>query len=110
MYVRPLYQVRMALVHAAQRLRRCGLAKVSIRQVASDAMPDAQVSRSTAIRAEDTIQIAASLGVTDFAGILARARVVRGGDDVLITFSPGNTLRLEDVQMSAITASDFVFA
>ncbi len=61
-------------------------------------------------RAEDTIQIAASLGVTDFAGILARARVVGGGDDVLITFSPGNTLRLEDVQMSTLTASDFVFA
>jgi Ca2+-binding RTX toxin-like protein len=61
-------------------------------------------------RPEDTIQIAASLGVADFADLLARATVTGGGDDVLITFGGGNSLRLEDVQLSSLTAADFVFA
>ena len=60
-------------------------------------------------RPEDTIQIAASLGVSDFAGIIARATVVDGGDDVLIDFGGGNTLRLEDVSLSSLTAGDFLF-
>ncbi len=60
-------------------------------------------------RTEDTIQIASSLGVADFAGLLARATVVGGGDDVLITFDAGNSLRLEDVRLSSLSADDFTF-
>jgi len=60
-------------------------------------------------RPEDTMQIVASLRVTNFAGILARVTVTGGSDDDLISFGGGNSLRLEDVQLSWLSGSDFVF-
>jgi hypothetical protein len=49
------------------------------------------------------------LGVADFEALLARATPVDGGDDVLIRFGGGNSLRLEDVALSSLSAEDFLF-
>jgi hypothetical protein len=57
----------------------------------------------------DVIRLSNSLGVSTIDDVLARATTVDGGDDVLINFGNGNTLRLEDVQISSLTAEDFLF-
>ena len=58
---------------------------------------------------EELIRLDPALGVTDFAGILARAVPVDGGDDTLIRFSDGNSLRLEDVRLGSLHADFFDF-
>jgi Ca2+-binding RTX toxin-like protein len=58
----------------------------------------------------DRIQLAASLGVSNLDGVLARTTVVGGGDDLLIDFGGGQMLWLEDVPLAALTASDFIFS
>jgi serralysin len=57
----------------------------------------------------DRIRIAQNLGVTDLAGLLARAVSTDGGDDTLIDFGNGNTLLLEDVRLSSLVAEMFEF-
>ncbi|MFW5835308.1 MAG: calcium-binding protein, partial [Pseudomonadota bacterium] len=57
----------------------------------------------------DVIELSASLGVSSFDDVLARATTVDGGDDVLVDFGGGNTLRLEDVALASLTADHFVF-
>ena len=59
-------------------------------------------------RPEDTIQIGQSLGVSTFADLMARARVVNQ-DDTLIDFGRGNTLLIEDVRPAQLDAADFAF-
>lgn len=56
---------------------------------------------------EDVIELSASLGVSSFSEVISNARSMDGGDDVLIDFGGGNTLLLEDVQLSSLTSSDF---
>jgi hypothetical protein len=61
-------------------------------------------------RGADVIELSGSLGVSNFADVLALSSVVGGGDDVLIDFGGGDTLRLEDVNLTALNAGDFIFA
>ncbi len=58
---------------------------------------------------DDVIELASTLGVSNFGDVIARAEVTGGGDDVLIDFGGGNTLRLEDVQLSSLNSDDFTF-
>ena len=46
---------------------------------------------------EDNIVLDPTLGISNFAALLATARTVDGGDSTLFNFGGGNTLRLEDV-------------
>ncbi|MBE1283799.1 MAG: hypothetical protein GJ676_10860 [Rhodobacteraceae bacterium] len=57
----------------------------------------------------DVVKISNALGVSRFADVLAIATTVGGGDDVLINFGGDNSLRLENVLLSALSESDFVF-
>jgi Ca2+-binding RTX toxin-like protein len=59
--------------------------------------------------AEDVIQISVSRGVSNFDELMALARSVDGGDDVLITFSANHSLLIEDVMLSQLRADDFLF-
>jgi len=60
--------------------------------------------------AGDVIMLAAGLGLGSFGEVLALATSVGGGDDTLLNFGGGNSLRLEDVRLSELVASDFLFA
>lgn len=56
----------------------------------------------------DTIEIARSLGVDNFNELMALAKTVDKGEDILFDFGK-HELRLEDVRMSDLKASDFDF-
>ncbi len=58
----------------------------------------------------DTVELATSLGVSNFSELLDRARSVDDGDDTLIDFGGGNTLLLEDVRLGSLTADMFGFS
>ena len=47
--------------------------------------------------------------MSNFDELLGMAQVVDGGDDILFDFGSGNTLRLEDTQLSMLSESDFIF-
>lgn len=56
----------------------------------------------------DVIQIGKGLGVSNFDDLMALAKSVDGGEDVLFDFGR-HELRLEDTRMSDLKASDFDF-
>jgi Ca2+-binding RTX toxin-like protein len=58
--------------------------------------------------ADDTVRISKSLGVDTFAELMALARQVDGGEDVLIDFGK-HELRFDDTRLSDLKASDFDF-
>jgi Ca2+-binding RTX toxin-like protein len=59
-------------------------------------------------RGNDTIEIGRNLGVDNFSELMALAKSVDGGEDVLFDFGK-HELRLEDVRLSDLRASDFDF-
>jgi serralysin len=56
----------------------------------------------------DTVRIGKALGVDNFEEMMALARSVDGGEDVLIDFGK-HELRFEDTKLSDLKASDFDF-
>lgn len=56
----------------------------------------------------DTIEIAKSLGVSSFADLKDIARTADGGKDVVFDFGK-HELRLEDIKLADLSASDFLF-
>ena len=59
-------------------------------------------------RGNDTVRIDRDLGVDNFDELMALAKSVDGGEDVLIDFGK-HELRFEDTRMSDLKASDFDF-
>ncbi len=59
-------------------------------------------------RGNDTVRIGSGLGVDNFNELMALARSVDGGEDVLIDFGK-HELRFEDTRLSDLKASDFEF-
>lgn len=59
-------------------------------------------------RGDDTVRIGDNLGVDNFEQLMALARSVDGGEDVLIDFGR-HELRFEDTRLSDLKASDFEF-
>lgn len=59
--------------------------------------------------AEDIIRLTGAARNADLNDVLANAREVGNGDDVLLDFGGGNTLRLEDMRLSDISVDDFNF-
>ena len=59
-------------------------------------------------RGDDTVRIGKSLGVDNFEDLMALARSVDSGEDVLIDFGR-HELRFEDTRLSDLKASDFDF-
>ncbi len=59
-------------------------------------------------RGNDTIEIAKSLGVDNFNELMAMAKTVDEGEDILFDFGR-HELRLEDTRMSDLKAADFDF-
>ena len=59
-------------------------------------------------RGNDTVRIGRDLGVDNFDELMALARSVDGGEDVLIDFGK-HELRFEDARLSDLKASDFEF-
>lgn len=59
--------------------------------------------------AEDIIRLTGAARNADLCDVLANAREVENGDDVLLDFGGGNTLRLEDTRLSDISLDDFNF-
>lgn len=59
-------------------------------------------------RGNDEIHIAKSLGVNNFDELMALAKTVDEGEDILFDFGK-HELRLEDTRMSDLKASDFDF-
>ncbi len=56
----------------------------------------------------DRLDFSAVSGFTSFSDIMAN-HAVQSGADVLITLSPGHTIRLEDVSLNDLTSDHFVF-
>ena len=56
----------------------------------------------------DNIEIAKSLGVSNFNQLKATARTVDGGEDLVLDFGK-HELRLEDTKLADLSASDFLF-
>lgn len=56
----------------------------------------------------DKIEIAKSLGATDFNDLAAFARTADGGEDLVFDFGK-QELRLEDTKLANLSASDFLF-
>jgi serralysin len=56
----------------------------------------------------DTVRISTSLGVDNFEELMALAKTVDEGEDVLIDFGK-HELRFEDTKLSELKASDFDF-
>ena len=56
----------------------------------------------------DKIEIAKSLGVSSFADLSDIARTADGGKDVVFDFGQSE-LRLEDIKLADLSASDFIF-
>ncbi|MGQ3279247.1 MULTISPECIES: calcium-binding protein [Hyphomicrobiales] len=56
----------------------------------------------------DSIEIAKSLGVSNFADLTDIARTADGGEDLVFDFGKSE-LRLEDTKLSDLSASDFLF-
>lgn len=59
-------------------------------------------------RGNDTIHIGARLGVDNFNELMALAKTVDEGEDILFDFGR-HELRLEDTRLSELKASDFEF-
>ncbi|MCB1447107.1 MAG: hypothetical protein KDJ87_15285 [Rhizobiaceae bacterium] len=59
-------------------------------------------------RGNDTVKIDRDLGVDNFRELMALAKSVDGGEDVLIDFGR-HELRFEDTKLSDLKASDFDF-
>ena len=59
-------------------------------------------------RGNDTVRIGSNLGVDNFDELMALAKSVDGGEDVLIDFGK-HELRFEDTRMSDLKPSDFDF-
>ena len=59
-------------------------------------------------RGNDTVQIGKALGVSNFEELMALARTVDEGEDVLIDFGK-HELRFEDTRLADLKASDFDF-
>ncbi|MDB5554629.1 MAG: hypothetical protein JWL86_4613 [Rhizobium sp.] len=59
-------------------------------------------------RGNDTVRIGKDLGVDNFEELMALAKSVDGGEDVLIDFGK-HELRFEDTRLSDLKASDFDF-
>ena len=59
-------------------------------------------------RGNDIVRIGSNLGVDSFNELMARAKQVDEGDDVLIDFGK-HELRFEDTKLSDLKASDFEF-
>lgn len=57
---------------------------------------------------EDVVVVGARFGVADFDALIARAVPRDSGDDTLIRLD-GGTMRLEDVRLASLSASDFDF-
>jgi serralysin len=72
------------------------------------AQPAMSVKRSTLDQGSASVRISRDLGVDNFNELMALAKSVDEGEDVLIDFGR-HELRFEDTRLSDLKASDFDF-